>query len=124
MSCHMQMWSRRMTSHDISHCCRAEWRYYNGLFTILMTNYFICKYIYIYVGHSSLDTPMLSTFILDSLILDTHLLDMLGWILLKSKNLQYNNLGRWVDHLIDQVSDGPSISLLDCKEISGLLAWT
>ena len=24
MSCHMQMWSRRMTSHDISHCCRAE----------------------------------------------------------------------------------------------------
>jgi hypothetical protein len=32
---------------------------------------------------------------------------------LKSDNLQYNMLGHWVDHLIDQVSDGPSIILID-----------
>ena len=31
----------------------------------------------------------------------------------KSDNLQYNTLGRWVDRLIDQVSDGPSIILID-----------
>ena len=32
---------------------------------------------------------------------------------LKSDNLQYNKLGRWVDHLIDQASEGPSIILID-----------
>ena len=32
---------------------------------------------------------------------------------LKSDNLQYNTLGRWVDRLIDQASDGPSIILID-----------
>ena len=31
---------------------------------------------------------------------------------LKSDNLQYNMLGRWVDHLIDQPSDGSSIILI------------
>ena len=31
----------------------------------------------------------------------------------KSDNILYNTLGRWVDHLIDQVSDGPSIILID-----------
>ena len=31
----------------------------------------------------------------------------------KSDNLQYNMLGRWVDCLIDQASDGPSIILID-----------
>ena len=31
---------------------------------------------------------------------------------IKSGNLQYNMLGCWVDRLIDQVSDGPSIILL------------
>ena len=30
-----------------------------------------------------------------------------------SDNLQYNTLGRWVDRLIDQASDGPSIILID-----------
>ena len=30
----------------------------------------------------------------------------------KSDNLQYNKLGRWVDLLIDQGSDGPSIILM------------
>ena len=34
---------------------------------------------------------------------------------LKSDNLQYNILGRWVDRLIDQESDGPSIILIDSK---------
>ena len=69
MSCHMQMWSRRMTSHDISHCCRAEWRYYNGFKSILMENSYIFKFTYI--GHSLLDTPMLNSCILDTLSLDT-----------------------------------------------------
>ena len=32
---------------------------------------------------------------------------------LKSDNLQYNTLGRWVDRLIDQASDGPSLILID-----------
>ena len=40
-------------------------------------------------------------------------LDILIHIDLKSDNLQYNTLGRWVDRLIDQVSDGPSIILID-----------
>ena len=31
----------------------------------------------------------------------------------KSYNLQYNTLDRWVDCLIDQTSDGPSIILID-----------
>ena len=31
----------------------------------------------------------------------------------KSDNLQYNTLGRWVDRLINQASDGPSIILID-----------
>ena len=31
----------------------------------------------------------------------------------KSDNLQYNTLGRWVDRLIDQASDGPSNILID-----------
>ena len=30
----------------------------------------------------------------------------------KSENLQYNTLGRWVDHFIDLASDGPSITLI------------
>ena len=34
---------------------------------------------------------------------------------LKYDNLQYNTLGRWADHLINQVSDGPSIILIDWK---------
>ena len=34
---------------------------------------------------------------------------------LKSDTLQYNTLGRWVAHLIDQASDGPSIILVDRK---------
>ena len=34
---------------------------------------------------------------------------------LKSDNLQYNMLGRWVDLLIDQAFDGPSIILIDWK---------
>ena len=32
-----------------------------------------------------------------------------------SDNLQYNTLGRWVDRLIDQASDGSSIILIDWK---------
>ena len=32
---------------------------------------------------------------------------------LKSENLQYNTLGRWIDCLINQASDGPSIILID-----------
>ena len=32
---------------------------------------------------------------------------------LKFKNLQYNKLGRWVDRLNDQASEGPSIILVD-----------
>ena len=36
---------------------------------------------------------------------------------IKSDNLQYNMLGRWVDHLIDQVSDGPSIILRENKTV-------
>ena len=43
---------------------------------------------------------------------------------LKSEKLQYNTLGRWVDFLNDQASDGPSIILIDWKKNSGLLAWT
>ena len=31
----------------------------------------------------------------------------------RSDNLQYNTLGRWVDRLINQASDGPSIILID-----------
>ena len=31
----------------------------------------------------------------------------------KPNNLQYNTLGPWVDHLINQVSDSPSITLID-----------
>ena len=31
----------------------------------------------------------------------------------KSDNLQYNTLGRWVDHLIDQASDGQWVAGLD-----------
>ena len=31
---------------------------------------------------------------------------------LKSDNLQYNTLGRWVDRLHNQASDGPSIILI------------
>ena len=30
-------------------------------------------------------------------------------------NLQYNTLGRWVNRLIDQASDGHSIILIDWK---------
>ena len=33
----------------------------------------------------------------------------------KSDNLQYNTLGCWIERLIDQVSDGPSIILKDWK---------
>ena len=36
-----------------------------------------------------------------------------SFIVLKSDNLQYNTLGRWVVRLIDQASDGPSIILID-----------
>ena len=36
-------------------------------------------------------------------------------LFIKSDNLQYNTLGCWVDRLIDQASDGPSIILIDCK---------
>ena len=32
---------------------------------------------------------------------------------MKSDNLQYNTLGRLVARIIDQVSDGPSIILID-----------
>ena len=35
------------------------------------------------------------------------------YVHLKSNNLQYNTLGRWVDRLIDHASDGPSIILID-----------
>ena len=31
---------------------------------------------------------------------------------MKLDNFQCNMLGRWVDHLIDQASDGPSIILI------------
>ena len=31
----------------------------------------------------------------------------------KSDNLQYDMLDRWVDHLINQASDGPGIILID-----------
>ena len=34
-------------------------------------------------------------------------------LIYKSDNLQYNTLGRWVDRLINQTSDGPSIILID-----------
>ena len=37
------------------------------------------------------------------------------WRAKKSDNLQYNTLGRWVDRLINQASDGPSIILIDWK---------
>ena len=36
-----------------------------------------------------------------------------SFIVLKSDNLQYNTLDRWVVHLINQASDGPSIFLID-----------
>ena len=41
---------------------------------------------------------------------------------IKSDNLQFNSLGRWVVRLIVQVSDGPSIILIDWKKqwIAGL----
>ena len=42
--------------------------------------------------------------------------DSFSWSIvpyLISDNLQYNTLGRWVDRLIDQASDGPSILLID-----------
>ena len=35
------------------------------------------------------------------------------YVHLKSNNLQYNTLGRWVDRLIDHASDGLSIILID-----------
>ena len=41
---------------------------------------------------------------------------------LESHNLQYNKLGRWVDCLIDQASEGPNFILIDWKLKSGLLA--
>ena len=34
-------------------------------------------------------------------------------VYLKSDSLQYNQLGHWVDRLIDQASEGPSIILID-----------
>ena len=37
------------------------------------------------------------------------------YLYLQSDNLQYNTLGHWVDCLIDQTSDGPSIILIDWK---------
>ena len=43
----------------------------------------------------------------------------LGWVILadcrqkKSDNLQYDVMGRWIDCLIDQASDGPSIILIN-----------
>ena len=46
------------------------------------------------------------------------------YLYLQSDNLQYNTLGQWVDCLIDQTSDGPSIILIDAKLNGGLLAWT
>ena len=36
-----------------------------------------------------------------------------GFWLLKSDKLQYNMLGLWVDRLIVQASDGPSIIMID-----------
>ena len=39
-------------------------------------------------------------------------------------NLKYNTLGYWVDCLIDQASDGPTIILIDWKQNSGFLAGT
>ena len=33
--------------------------------------------------------------------------------LARKDNLQYNTLGHWVDHLIDQASDSPSSILID-----------
>ena len=33
--------------------------------------------------------------------------------IVQSDNLQYNTLGCWIDCLIDQTSDGPSIILID-----------
>ena len=41
---------------------------------------------------------------------------------IKSDNLEYNTLGHWVDRLIDHASDCPSITLIDLKQKSGLLA--
>ena len=38
-------------------------------------------------------------------------------MILKSDNLQYDKLGHWVYHLIDQVSDGPSIILIENKTV-------
>ena len=35
----------------------------------------------------------------------------------KSDDLQYNTLKGWVDRLIDQVSDGPSIILIENKTV-------
>ena len=42
---------------------------------------------------------------------------------LKSANLQYNTLIRWVDHLIDQDSDGPSMHYFDRLEIKQCVCW-
>ena len=36
-----------------------------------------------------------------------------GFWLLKSDNLQYHTLGLWVDRLIDEASDGPSIIMIN-----------
>ena len=44
---------------------------------------------------------------------NTTLVGMHTCIYLKSDNLQYNILGRWVDCLVKQVSDGPGIILID-----------
>ena len=42
--------------------------------------------------------------------------------ILKSDNLQYNMLGRWVDRLIDQASDGPSTYYFDRLKIKQWVA--
>ena len=31
--------------------------------------------------------------------------------------MQYNTLGHWVDHIIEQASDGPSIFLIEDKTV-------
>ena len=44
--------------------------------------------------------------------------NVLRWALLRnleSDNLQYNTLGCWVDRLIDQASDDPSVIFIDWK---------
>ena len=67
----------------------------------------------------------LFTFRLKSILLSNNILNFILCVLqsfnftqpkiLKSDNLQYNMLGRWVDCLSDQASDGPSIILIDWK---------